>query len=45
MFFYFKDNTFVLLHYFRKKTQKTPRREVERAKSEMDDWRSRKGKK
>ncbi len=43
MFFYFKDDTFVLLHHFRKKTQKTPRREIERAKAERDDWISRKG--
>ena len=43
LFFYFKDNTFVLLHHFRKKTQKTPRREIERAKAERNDWISRKG--
>ena len=43
MFFYFKDDTFVLLHHFRKKTQKTPKREIEKAKSERDDWISRKG--
>ncbi len=43
LFFFFKDNTFVLLHHFRKKTQKTPRREIERAKAERDDWISRKG--
>ena len=43
LYFYFKDNTFVLLHQFRKKTQKTPRREIEKAKSERDDWISRKG--
>lgn len=43
LFFYFKDNTFVLLHHFRKKTQKTPRREIEKAKSERNDWISRKG--
>ena len=28
---------------FRKKTQKTPRREIEKAKAERDDWISRKG--
>lgn len=33
-----KDDTFVLLHHFRKKTQKTPRREIEKAKAERDDW-------
>lgn len=43
LFFFFIDNTFVLLHHFRKKTQKTPIREIERAKAERDDWISRKG--
>lgn len=43
LYFYFKDNKFVLLHTFRKKTQKTPRREIEKAKAERDDWVSRKG--
>ncbi|SER85043.1 Phage-related protein [Butyrivibrio fibrisolvens] len=43
LFFYFENNTFVLLHHFRKKTQKTPRREIEKAKAERDDWRKRKG--
>ena len=28
---------------FRKKTQKTPRREIDKAKIERDDWKSRKG--
>ena len=32
-YFYFENNTFVLLHSFRKKTQKTPKREIEKAKS------------
>ena len=43
LYFYFRDNTFVLLHQFRKKTQKTPPREIARAKAERDDWLSRKG--
>lgn len=43
LYFYHKDNTYVLLHQFRKKTQKTPRREIEKAKAERDDWISRKG--
>ena len=43
LFFYHKDDTYVLLHHFRTKTQKTPPREIERAKSERDDWISRKG--
>jgi len=42
LYFYHKDNCFVLLHYFRKKTQKTPRRELEKAKWERDDYLSRK---
>ena len=42
LFFYFENNTFVLLHHFRKKTQKTPRREIIRAIEEMNDWRNRK---
>ena len=45
LFFFFENDTFVLLHHFRKKTQKTPRREIDRAKSERDDWKTRKGKK
>ncbi len=44
LFFYHKDDTFVLLHQFRKKTQKTPPREIAKAKHERDDWISRKGK-
>lgn len=43
LFFYHKDNTYVLLHLFRKRTQKTPRREIEKAKAERDDWIARKG--
>lgn len=43
-YFYYCDDTFVLLHHFRKKTQKTPKREIEKAKSERDDYLSRKGK-
>jgi len=34
-FFYFKDNTFVLLHHFMKKTKKTPKREIEQAKRNL----------
>lgn len=33
---------FVLLHYFQKKTQKTPKREIERAKRELLDFKERK---
>ena len=42
LFFYHKKDTYVLLHQFRKKTQKTPRREIEKAKAERDDWIARK---
>jgi hypothetical protein len=33
---------FVLLHQFRKKSQKTPRREIDKAKAERDDYLARK---
>lgn len=35
LYFYYKNNTFVLLHMFRKKTQKTPKEQIEKAKREM----------
>lgn len=37
-----EKDTYVLLHQFRKKSQKTPRREIEQAKRERDDYLSRK---
>jgi phage-related protein len=43
LYFFYRDDTFVLLHQFRKKTQKTPPRQIAKAKSERDDWLSRKG--
>lgn len=43
LFFFDKgEATFVLLHMFAKKTQKTPKQEIERAKREMNDYISRK---
>ena len=42
LYFFFQNNTFVLLHHFRKKTQKTPQREIEKAKKERSDYISRK---
>ena len=42
LYFFLKDNTYVLLHHFRKKSQKTPRHEIERAKSERQDYINRK---
>jgi len=41
LFFYFRDDTFVLLHAFRKRSQKAPRREINQAKAERVDWLSR----
>ena len=37
------DNGFVMLHHFMKKTQKTPKREIEQAKRELADWKERGG--
>lgn len=42
-YFYYADNTFVLLHSFRKKSQKTPYREIAKARAERDDYIARKG--
>lgn len=38
IFFYWKDNTFILLHHFIKKTQKTPAREIEQARKNLKDF-------
>lgn len=35
---YYKDNKFVVLHYFVKKTRKTPRAELEQAKRNLKDY-------
>ena len=43
-YFFFRDNIYVLLHQFRKKSQKTPKHEIEKAKRERDDYISRKEK-
>ena len=37
-FFYWKDNKFVLLHHFIKKSQKTPARELEQARLTLKDF-------
>jgi phage-related protein len=34
-FFFWKENTFVLVHHFIKKTQKTPKKEIKRAIKNM----------
>jgi len=41
-YFFYQDNTFVLLHQFRKKSQKTPQRELKKAKAERDNYLARK---
>ncbi|MBO4289446.1 MAG: type II toxin-antitoxin system RelE/ParE family toxin [Lachnospiraceae bacterium] len=39
IFFFFYDGcAYVLLHHYRKKSQKTPAREIQRAKSEKKDY-------
>lgn len=37
------DGAFILLHSFVKKTQKTPKREIEQAKRELADFKEREG--
>ena len=37
-FFYWKDNKFVFLHHFTKKTNKTPPHEIIQAKNKLKDW-------
>ena len=43
-FFYYDNGTYVLLHHYRKRTQKTPKREIDKAKSERTDYITRKEK-
>ena len=38
LYFCWLDDKFVLLHYFQKKTEKTPTQEIERAKRERDEY-------
>jgi phage-related protein len=42
-FFYWKDNKFVLLHHFIKKSQKTPPGEIEQARAKLKDFIERHG--
>lgn len=37
-FFCFENGTYVLLHQYRKKTQKTPKREIKKAKQERKEY-------
>jgi len=41
LFAYLTNNTFILLSQFIKQTQKTPRREIERAKKYLKDYKQR----
>lgn len=41
LFAYWDNNKFILLHYFMKKTQKTPRKEIKKAKSNLEDYKRR----
>lgn len=38
LYAYYKDNKFIVLHNFVKKTQKTPKRELENAKRKLKDF-------
>ena len=38
LYAYYKDNKFIILHHFIKKTQKTPKREIEHAKRNLQDY-------
>ena len=38
IFFYWRNNKFVLLHHFIKKTQKTPAKEIEQATRNLKDF-------
>lgn len=42
-YFFYNNNTYVLLHQFRKRTQKTPKSEIEKAKREREDYLNKKG--
>lgn len=43
LYAYYKDNKFILLHHFLKKTRKTPRKEIEKAKNRLRDFIERNG--
>jgi phage-related protein len=43
LYFFFTGRNIVLVHGFQKKTQKTPRREIETAQKRMDDFIQRAG--
>ena len=41
LYAFYKGNSFILLHHFEKKTNKTPKREIEKAKRELEDYKRR----
>ena len=41
LFAYWDNNNFILLHQFMKKTQKTPKKEIEKAKNNLEDYKRR----
>lgn len=38
LYAYYKENKFIILHHFVKKTQKTPKKEIEKAKRNLKDF-------
>lgn len=42
-FFYWKNNKFVMVHHYIKKSQKIPRKELEQARKNMEDYKERFG--
>ena len=41
LYAYVNDNKFLILHYFIKKTQKTPRKELDKALKRLEDYKER----
>lgn len=41
LFFFWDGNAFILLNHFMKSTQKTPKKEIDKAKKMMNDFRER----
>lgn len=42
LFAYIENNEFIILSYFTKQTQKTPKREIQKAKKYLEDYKRRK---
>ena len=43
LYAYYENNTFILLHHFAKTTKKTPKREIEQAIKNLQDYQERYG--